>query len=221
MKTRIAFASLAICCLAVAAVPVSAQVLYDNGPINGNAGPWDIVNGYIVSDTFTVSSGQTVTGFELGVWNEGSDPMTSLQWSLTSGENGGTVYGSGVAMSSGGPGGTLMSQFISHNQSGYDIDEITVTKLNVNFASGGTYWLNLQNASGNLGDYYFWDENSGVGCMSNGCPSQASDSAVGTIPSESFTINGGGGGGTTPEPSSFILLGSGVLGLAGVLRRRL
>jgi PEP-CTERM motif len=214
-------ACLAVLCLTLPALSASAQVLYDNGPINGNAQPWDIVNGFIVSDTFTVSSGQTVTGFELGVWNEGSDPMTSLQWSLTSGENSGTVYGSGVAESSGGSGGTLMSQFLSQNQFGYTIDEITVTKLNINFASGGTYWLNLQNAKGNLGDYYFWDENSGIGCGGNGCPSSASDSGVGTIPSESFTITGMSSTGTTPEPSSFMLLASGAIALAGVLRRKL
>ncbi len=94
--------SLTLLCLIVAILPASAQVLYDNGPINGHTAIWDIVNGFIVSDTFTVSSGQTVTGFELGVWNEGSDPMTSLQWSLTAGENSGTIYGSGVAKSSGG-----------------------------------------------------------------------------------------------------------------------
>ena len=201
-------ACLAILCLALMAIPAGAQVLYDNGPINGHTAIWDIVNGFIVSDTFTVSSGQTVTGFELGVWNEGSDPMTSLQWSLTSGENGGTVYGSGVAKSSGGAGGTLMSQFISQNQFGYDIDEITVTKLNVNFASGGTYWLNLQNASGNLGDYYFWDENSGIGCGGNGCPSSASENTLGTIPSESFTITGSGEARRSPAASCCWLPGS-------------
>jgi hypothetical protein len=35
---------------------------------------------------------------------------------------------------------------------------------------------------------------------------------------ESFTLTGGG---TTPEPSSILLFGSGILGLAGVLRRKL
>lgn len=217
------FTWLTILCLSLAAVPCGAQNWsYDNGPINGSVDAWDIVESYIVSDTFPVLSGQTVNGFSVGVWNEGSDPMTSLDWSLTSGENGGTILGAGTATSGGGAGGILMSQYVSTNQYGYDIDKITVTGLNVNFASAGTYWLNLQNAQSKLDDYFFWDENSGKGCGGNGCPSSASESAVGTIPSESFTISGGGGtSGSTPEPSSFLLLGSGILGLAGVLRRKL
>ena len=85
--------------------------------------------------------------------------------------------------------------------------------------SGSTYWLNLQNAVVPSGDPVYWDENSGTGCQSNGCPSSASESAVGTIPSEAFTINGGSG--TVPEPSSIMLFGSGILGLAGLLRRKL
>jgi hypothetical protein len=123
---KLLIASLAILCLALAAVPTSAQTLYDNGPINGTVDAWDIVEGYIVSDAFDLSSGKTVNGFSVGVWNEGTDPMTSLQWSLTSGENGGTVYGSGIAQTGGGSGGTLVSQFVSTNQFGYDIDKITV-----------------------------------------------------------------------------------------------
>jgi len=64
----------------------------------------------------------------------------------------------------------------------------------------------------------YWDENSGKGCGGSGCPSSASESMVGTIPGEAFTI---GGGGTVPEPSDFVLFGSGIVALAGVLRRKL
>jgi len=90
----------------------------------------------------------------------------------------------------------------------------------VNLASAGSYWLNIQNASSAAGDPVYWDENSG--------PSSASENTVGTIPSESFTVLGTQSTtttttttGTTPEPSSILLLGSGILGLAGVLRRKL
>jgi PEP-CTERM motif len=95
----------------------------------------------------------------------------------------------------------------------------------VNLAAG-TYWLNLANAVVNDGDPIYWDENSGVG--GNG-PSSASENSVGTIPSEAFTVLGTSStsssssstGGTVPEPSSIMLFGSGILGLAGVLRRKL
>ena len=135
--------------------------------------------------------------------------------SITSSENGGTVYGSGTAN-----GNNITDTFISTNQYGYDIDKITYSGFTVNgLTKGATYWLNLQNAAVPSGDPVYWDENSGKGCGGAGCPSQASESSVGTIPSEDFTISGGSG--STPEPSSIMLFGSGILGLAGLLRRKL
>jgi hypothetical protein len=196
-------ASLTILCLALAAVPAFAD--YSNGAINGSVDAWTINFGYVVSDTFVADS-SSVLGFQFGVWEFPGDVLSSVDWSITSGENSGTIYGSGTAS-----GGNLVDQFISSNQYGYNIDKITVTGLNVAVTSGTTYWLNLQNAAVPSGDPVYWDENSG--------PSAASESALGTIPSEAFTVNTQTT--TTPEPSSIMLLGSGLLGLAGVLRRKL
>ena len=206
MKVRITW--LAILCLALA-VPASAQ-LYSNGPINGTVDAWTINFGYIVSDTFNVSAATTVDGFDFGVWEFPGDVLSSVDWSITTGENGGTTLGSGTAS-----GGQITDSFISSNQFGYDIDSISVYGLNVALGSG-TYWLNLQNAAVPSGYPVFWDENSG--------PSSASENSVGTIASEAFDITGSQsttGTGTTPEPSSIMLFGSGILGLAGVLRRKL
>jgi len=221
---RLRIASLTILCLALASVPAWAQWSYDNGPINGTTDAWTINFGYIVSDTFT-AGGTNVTGFQFGVWEFPGDTMSSVGYSITSGENSGTVYGSGVAS-----GSSLTDKFVSTNQFGYNIDTITVTGQNVpGLTSGTQYWLNLYNAAVPSGDPVFWDENSGVGCKGSGCPSSASESAVGTIASEAFTVYGGGcgggcelqAGGGAPEPSSIVLFGSGILGLAGLLRRKL
>ena len=209
MKLRIA--SLAILCLALAAVPAWAD--WDNGPINGTTDAWTINFGYIVSDSY-ISDGSNVTGFAFGVWEFPGDTLSSVDWSITSQENGGTVFGSGTAS-----GANLADKLISTNQYGYDIDLITVKGLNVAEVKGATYWLNLQNASVPSGDPVYWDENSGVGCGGTGCPAKASESALGTIPSEAFTISSGTG--TVPEASSIMLFGSGILGLAGILRRKL
>ena len=213
MKLRIAL--LATLCLALVSLPAWAQWSYDNGPINGTTDAWTINFGYIVSDNF-LAGGSGVTDFSFGVWEFPGDTLSSVDWSITGGENSGANFGSGTAS-----GANLKDTFISTNQFGYDVDNIAVSGLTVNtLTKGATYWLNLQNATVPSGDPVFWDENSGVGCGGNGCPSSASESAVGTIAGEAFTI-GSGTSPTTPEPSSIMLFGSGILGLAGVLRRKL
>jgi len=204
LKLRIA--SLTILCLAlVAVIPASAQVLYKNGSLNGTVDAWTINFGYTVSDTFNATG--TMTGFYFDVWEFPGDKVLSVDYQITSAEFGGTTYASGTA--------SVADSFISVNQYGYDIDHITVSGLNL--AVSGNYWLNLDNAVSAQGNPVYWDENSG--------PSQASESALGTIPSESFEIVGGSGSssssGQTPEPTSIMLFGSGILGLAGVLRRKL
>ena len=159
-------------------------VAYDNGPANGTSNAWAINFGYIVSDSFIASS---VSGFDIWVWEFPGDRVSAVDWSITSAPLGGTVYGSGTAS-----GSNLTDVFVSTNQFGYNIDKISVTGLIAPLSGGGTYWFNLANASVASGNPVYWDENSGAGCQSPGCPSQAVESALGTIPSEAFDIAGGG-----------------------------
>jgi len=237
MKAHLAW--LAILVLVLSPLPILAQYdMYDNGPINGTTDAWTINFGYVVSDSFMVSAGCCgVNGFMFGVWEEPGDILSSVQWSITSAPLGVVppnarssyaVYGAGTAS-----GSNLTDKFISSNQYGYDIDLITVTGLNVPATPGTKYWLSLFNAAVPSGDPVYWDENSGKGCGGAGCPSQAYESVVGSIPSEAFTVTCTGcacgfdhsgctlGPGSVPEPHSLVLFGSGILGLAGLLRRKL
>jgi len=218
MKLRLASLSLLALCLTLAAVPAMAQVIYSNGPVNGNTDAWNFGDGYVVSDTFTVSGSPggpqaARVGNELeNVWMAPGETLMSAELSITSLENGGTSY---------------FDQTVNYTQSncvmnnyGYDVC-LESTTFNGPMLNDGTYWLNLQNASTSGGDPVYWDENSG--------PSSASENTVGTIPSESFTVLGSESStttsttttGTTPEPSSIMLFGSGILGLVGMLRRKL
>ena len=212
MKLRILSLSLLALCLV--AVPAMAQNLYSNGPINGTTDGWTINSGFVVSDTITLTSQGTATGLEFGAWAFPGDVLESAQVSITSSEFGGTSFYSATV--------NFTQSGCSGNQYGFNVCTETSTSSfgSVNLAAG-TYWLNLANAVVNTGDPIYWDENSG--------PSSASENSVGTIPSESFTVLGGStssttttsSSGTVPEPSSIMLFGSGILGLAGVLRRKL
>jgi len=212
---RIASLSLLALCLTLAALPAMADTIYSNGNTNGNTDAWTINFGFIVSDTFNVGAGgATITGANFGMWLAPGDTLTSAELSITSGENSGTSY---------------FDQTVSFTQSGCVTNTYGYNVCNegTSFSgptlNGGTYWLNLQNASAPSGDPVYWDENSG--------PSTASENSVGSIPSESFTVLGSSSTstststttstGTVPEPSSIMLFGSGILGLAGVLRRKL
>ena len=207
-------ASLTLLALCLAVIPAVAQTdIYDNGPINGTVDAWTINSGFAVSDTFTIGSGgASVNGLSFGVWILPGDVLESTEVSITSGEFGGTTFFDGSV--------NLTASGCSTNQFGYNVCTETGSFASQSLA-GGTYWLNLSNAVVNDGDPVYWDENSG--------PSSASQNTVGSIPSESFTLLGGSStSGTSStssdsmaEPTSILLFGSGVLGLVGVLRRKL
>ncbi len=166
-------------------------VIYDNGPINGTSDAWTINFGFVVSDTIAVGSG-TVSGMTFGAWVYPGDILESVEISITSSEFGGTSYFDGVV--------SFTQSGCNANQYGFNVCTATSANFSGPNLAAGTYWVNLQNAQVNTGDPLYWDENSGVGCTSNGCPSLASVNTVGTIPSESFQVLGSGGSPTCFEP---------------------
>ncbi len=210
MKSRIALFSLLALCVALLAVPAIAQVdVYDNGGTTGTADAWTINFGFAVTDSFSVTANTNMTGASFIFWLSPGDTLPAVDLSL-----GTSAFGSDVAnFTSLSPTGSLS---LGSNQYGFNLEEDTYTISPVPLTAGTTYWVTLQNASVPSGDPVYWDENSG--------PSMAQENTLGTIPSESFTIYGNSTtttSGTTPEPSSIMLLGSGLLAVAGVLRRKL
>ena|SRR5579863_604402 len=204
---------LLVLALCVAPVAAGAQVLVNNGPINGTTDAWTINFGFVVSDSFSIGFASTTTALAFGAWVTPGDTLESAEVSITSSEFGGTTYFDNVV--------TFTQNGCSGNQYGFNVCTETSSFLGLINLAAGSYWLNLQNATTAEGNPIYWDENSG--------PSSASENAVGTIPSEAFTLWAGETTttttttttGTTPEPSTIMLLGSGVLALAGVLRRKL
>ncbi len=213
MKLHIA--SLAVLCLTLAAVPALAQGnVYDNGPLNGEVDSFTINFGFSVTDSFTVSNNNgNIGGMDFVAWLEPGDVNTSVEIQIGNQAFGNNLMDMTVALTQSG---------CFPNDFGFDVCHESSTSNGPDL-SNGTYWVTLSNAVNDAGDPTYWDQNSGEGCMSPGCPSQA-ENDTGSIPSETFTLTAQGTTtttGTTPEPDSLLLFASGFLGVAGILRHRL
>ncbi len=214
MKSRFQLLTLFACLLLATALPAAAQVLYENGPINGHTDAWTINFGFVLSNSFTISTGiSTVTGLSFGAWLFPGDVLESAQVTLsTESIGGGQVFFDGIVNF------TASNCFL--NNFSYEVCEETGS-FTPTAMGEGNYWLTLQNAVVNDGDPVYWDENSGIGCHSPGCPSEGDNGSIGSLPSEAFTIVGTTSGSSVPEPGSLALFAGGVLGVLGVLRRKL
>jgi hypothetical protein len=99
-----------------------------------------------------------------------------------------------------------------------DVELETFSIPSVSLAAG-TYWFELGDAATALGNTVYWDASNG--------PSSATQSVyvdgvtyyeTSLWESQTFQIDGATT--ATPEPAGFMLLGSGLIGLAALVRRK-
>jgi len=206
---RIARLTLLAACLTLSPLFAVAGTLYENGPINGETNAWTINLGFEVDDSFFIATPNAqVNGIAFGAWLTPGDVLQTVEVSITSQPGFGTTYFDGIV--------NFTQSGCSLNNYSFDVCTETGNFSPVSLA-GGTYYLNLFNAVSAEGNPVYWDENSGAGCHSEGCPSTAYPDFFETIPSEAFTVLGNAG--SVPEPASLALFASGVIG-AGLLGRR-
>ena len=223
---RIATLSLlVVLCLALTAV---AQVtIYSEGPLDGNdnslfvTGPnlpnflgsvQDISNGFVAANSAAANQ------LEWGEWSVGAP--TSFSYELGSAAFG-TDLGSGTVAQNAGN-----STLLFTNSFGYGVYDVEVGITSSAMTAGNTYWLSISNATDAASDgTQGWDiPNGGSGGLAT-CNFRQSGTNYGNcgFGGESFTLSNTGTvpPPSTPEPSSIMLFGSGILGLAGVLRRKM
>lgn len=198
--------------LVLLTVPATAGVVFDNFTIkSGTIDAWLINTGSVVSDSFILGSNAVVNGVDFGVWLNPGASVSQVDWSIGTVPFGSSFSGTAV----------VSDKLLFNNAYGFDIDLLTFVLPDLDLAGGQTYYLTLQNTVTSGGGPVYWDESDGANSVAAyvnalqitdtgaGC----GNTGLGTNPcSESFDI-------TTPEPSTWMLLGSGILA-AFALRRR-
>jgi hypothetical protein len=223
LKLRIATLFLTILCFALSA-PAFAGTIFSEGPLDGNdnaffiTGPnnpnflgsfQDISNGFVAAASGTPNS------LSFGLWiGTGLVPSTISYEIGTSAF--GTDLGSGtVALNS------STNTFEFTNGLGFDIYSVSISVTSAAMTAGNTYWLSLSNANdATTSGTEAWDiPNGGNGgpATCNFRQSGVNDGNCG-LGGETFTLSSTS---TVPEPGSIMLFGSGIIGLAGLLRRKI
>ncbi|MEO8726280.1 MAG: PEP-CTERM sorting domain-containing protein [Acidobacteriaceae bacterium] len=183
------------------------SVIYSNGA-DDNVNAFTINFGYDVSNSFNVATSTSATSVTFSNWLFQGDTATSVSWAITTALGGGSTIASGT--------GAITQVFVDTNSFGFNVYNDTFSLGSVALAAG-TYYLDLSNLNVPSGDPGYWGESDGP---SAACQSGNSLPPCTSIPSESFSISGGGAPPPIPEPSSILLFGTGLLGAAGVLRRK-
>lgn len=205
MKLRFASSLLflVVLSLLLSGTAAFADVLYNNGVGSEFLPMWDISGNAVGSNQFTCSfSTCTTQTLEFDATYTGGQFPTKVDWSVSSDPFGGTIFASGSS---------LLPIFYPCDPDGI------VCLFDVNFATtlaGGTYYLNLTGVDGTLA----WDTPSNPLNGTNAYYRDANGVVTANIEGEGFKILGTGT--SVPEPGSIVLFGSGLVGLAGVVRRR-
>jgi len=218
----------AIFCLPLLLFAINASAdttIFNDGAVDGNDNAFFITGpnnanflGSVqdISNGFTAGASATPTTLQFGMWITKGDTPSTISYEIGTSAFG-TDLGSGtVGLNS------SNSTFLFTNGNGFDVYSVTIPVVSLAMISGDSYWLTLSNGNdlSNSGSFAWDIPNGGSGGPAT-CNFRQSGTNFGDcgLGGESWVLSSSVT--NTPEPGSFVLLGSGLIGVAGVLRRRL
>ncbi len=214
--------SLCLLALALCTMPAMADTLYSNFG-SGNS-VYNCCTGWTVSGTGTIGT-SFISANEFQVTAGGSVGEIDVAVGLVVGPD--SFYLDIDADNNGTPGAVLAS-FSNLNSNGNNFGSCcaftSITGISgLNLSTGTNYWMVIGPSSTTSATWEAWNfSNSATGTDEYSTDGGKTWNSNGSQPQGAFQIlSGGGGTGTTPEPTSLLLFGSGVLGVIGVFRRKM